>query len=202
MGHYTGPKARINRRLSLNVYESAGAMKASERRDSPPGMHTRRPKPTAYGLALTEKQKVKHYYGLSEATLRRLYDLARKGTGNTGTSLMLLCERRLDNVVRRAGLTKTRPQARQGIGHGHVLVNGRKVDVPSFLVRVGDVITIKNRPELAALYSQASLESQTEIPSFISRDEEVLKFRINALPGVDDISLPININLVVELLAK
>jgi small subunit ribosomal protein S4 len=202
MGHYTGPKARVNRRLQLNVYESAGAIKAAERRDSPPGMHVRRPKPTAYGLALTEKQKVKHYYGLSEATLRRLYAIAKKGTGNTGTSLMLLCERRLDNVLRRSGLTKTRPQARQGIGHGHVLVNGRKVDVPSYLVRVGDVVSIKNRAELAALYSNASQESQTEVPPFISRDDDVLKFRISSLPGVDDISLPININLVVELLAK
>jgi small subunit ribosomal protein S4 len=202
MGHYTGPKARINRRLGLNVYENAGALKASERRDSPPGMHQKHPKPTAYGLALTEKQKIKHYYGLTERQLRRLFAIAKKGKGNTGVSLLLLCERRLDNVLRRAGFTKTRPQARQGIGHGHVLVNGQKVDQAAFLVKRGDIVTIKNRPELVALYTQAAIESETEAPLWLNRSPDSFRVTVASLPGVDDISLPINVSLVVELMTR
>ena len=141
MGRYTGPKARINRRLKTMVYESSGASRAMERRENPPGMHTRGKRPSAYGLALYEKQKIKHYYGLGERQLRRYYDKVTHLKGNTGEQLLLFCETRLDNVVRRAGFTKTRPQARQGIVHGHFQVNGIKVTKPSYQVRPGDVIT-------------------------------------------------------------
>ncbi|MGC4002683.1 MAG: 30S ribosomal protein S4 [Pirellulales bacterium] len=202
MGHYTGPKGRVNRRLSLNVYENAGAHRAFDRRESPPGMHVRRGKVSGYGAALMEKQKIKHYYGLGERTLRRLFDMARKSTGNTGEALMILCERRLDNVLRRAGLVKTRPQARQGVVHGHVLLNGRKADMPGILIRPGDVISIKNTKELGDLYSQASLESEGEQPNFLTRDGDKLMFTINSLPTRDDISLPVNISKVVELLNR
>ena len=112
MGRYTGAKGRINRRLATMVYESAGAVRALERRETPPGMYGRRKKMTTYGSAFAEKQKMKHYYGVREAQLRRYFELARKTKGNTGQTLMLLCERRLDNVVRRAGFVHTRPQAR------------------------------------------------------------------------------------------
>ncbi len=98
MGRHTGPKGRMNRRLATMVYESAGAVRAYERRETPPGMYGRRKKMTTYGAAFAEKQKMKHYYGIREAQLRRYFDLARKTKGNTGQTLMLLCERRLDNV--------------------------------------------------------------------------------------------------------
>ena len=133
MARYTGPKARVNRRIGMLVYESAGAQRALERRDHPPGMHPRGRRPSNYGAALLEKQKIKHYYGLGERQLRRYFDNVSKKAGNTGEMLLILCERRLDNVVRRAGFTKTRPQARQGIVHGHFQVNGIKVTKPSYM---------------------------------------------------------------------
>ena len=139
MGHYTGPKARINRRLGMLIYETAGGARALDRRDHPPGMHTRGRRPSNYGLALMEKQKIKHYYGLGERQLRRYFGDVVHKKGNTGEQMLTLCERRLDNVVRRAGFTRTRPQARQGIAHGHFQVNGVKVTKPSYLLRAGDV---------------------------------------------------------------
>ncbi|MGE0375810.1 MAG: 30S ribosomal protein S4 [Planctomycetaceae bacterium] len=146
MGRYTGPKARINRRLGFMVFESAGAIRASERKEYPPGMAQRRRKATNYGMGLIEKQKIKFYYGLREKHLRTYFDRARRMTGNTGANLLTLCERRLDNVIRRAGLAHTRPQARQGVVHAHFQLNGRTVTKPSIIVRAGDVITVRNRP--------------------------------------------------------
>ena len=108
MGRYAGPKARINRRLGQMVYESAGAVRAMDRRDHPPGMHIRGRRPSNYGLALMEKQKIKHYYGLGERQLRRYFGKAGRMKGNTGEQLLMLCERRLDNVIRRAGLAQRR----------------------------------------------------------------------------------------------
>ena len=137
MSRYTGPKARVNRRLGTLIYESGGAVRAMERRDNPPGMHTRPRRPSNYGMALREKQKIKHYYGLGEQQLRRYFGITTRKTGDTGVMLLLLCERRLDNVVRRAGFTRTRPQARQGIVHGHFQVNGIKVTKPSYILRAG-----------------------------------------------------------------
>ena len=134
MSRYTGPKARINRRLGTLIYESNGASRGLERRPNPPGMHTRGRRPSNYGAALMEKKKIKHYYGLGEKQLRRYFDKATHQKGNTGEQLLMLCERRLDNVIRRVGLTKTRCQARQGVAHGHFRVNGSKVDRPSFRV--------------------------------------------------------------------
>ena len=122
MARYHGPKARVNRRLGMLIYEGSGSARAFERRDSPPGMHTRGRRPSNYGMALMEKQKIKHYYGLGERQLRRYFNNVSHKKGNTGEMLLILCERRLDNVIRRAGLAKTRPQARQGIVHGHFQV--------------------------------------------------------------------------------
>ena len=148
MGRYTGPKGRINRRIGAIVFENAGAVKALENRDSPPGQHTRRRKLSVYGTALVEKQKIKFYYGLRQKVLRKYFDKARRLKGNTGEQLLILCERRLDNVIRRAGYCKTRPQARQGIAHGHFLVNGIKMDRASYLVKAGDVITVNYQGSL------------------------------------------------------
>jgi len=131
MGRYTGPKARVNRRLGFMVFENAGAIRAAEKKEYPPGMSQRRRKVSNYGLALTEKQKIKYFYGLREVQLRRYFAIAKRTKGNTSAALMILCERRLDNVIRRAGFAQTRPQARQGVVHGHFQVNGKTVTRPS-----------------------------------------------------------------------
>lgn len=202
MGRYTGPKGKINRRLGALIYENAGAARALERRDYPPGMHTRRGKVSTYGQGLLEKQKIKHYYLLGERQLRRYFDRVSRMTGNTGEQLLLLCERRLDNVVRRAGFTRTRSQARQGITHNHFCVNGRKVNKPSFLVRPGDVITVRNRKNLQQVYRMLIDDSSTEPVSWIAFEHEPMRATVTGYPGPSDISLPVQIAQVVEFMSR
>ena len=202
MARYTGPKARINRRLSMMVYESSGASRAYDRRDTPPGMHPRGRRTSNYGTALTEKQKIKHYYGLGERQLRKYFDAATAAKGNTASNLLLMCERRLDNVVRRAGFTKTRPQARQGIVHGHFRVNGVKVNKPGFLLRAGDVIELRGRENLMNLYRGGIANNAPAPLDWISFDTEGLKATILSLPTATDISLPVDGNTVVEFLSR
>ncbi|MCO6458006.1 MAG: 30S ribosomal protein S4 [Pirellulaceae bacterium] len=202
MARYTGPKARVNRRLNAMIYESSGAVKAAGRRENPPGMHTRGRRPSNYGLALMEKQKIKHYYGLGERQLRRYYDMVSRKKGNTGEQLLLVCERRLDNVVRRAGFARTRPQARQGIAHGHFQVNGVKVTKPSYIVRPGDVITVRGRENLVNLYRGLSGESNTQTLDWLTFDGDTMRATVQGNPGPSDISLPVDVNIVVEFLSR
>lgn len=202
MGHYTGPKGRINRRLGALIFESGGAARALERRNYPPGMFTRRGKQSTYGIGLSEKQKIKYYYGLGERQLRRYFDRASRMPGNTGENMLLICERRLDNVVRRAGLCCTRPQARQGIVHCHFRVNGVKVNKPSFLVRPGDVVSVRERPNLKQLYAMLSSDSHTEPANWLSFDEDKLQITVRGYPSPADISLPVEIALVVEFMSR
>lgn len=202
MGRYTGPKGRINRRLGVNVYESNGAIRALERKESPPGMHKRRKKPTNYGLGLAEKQKIKFYYGLRDRQLNRYFDKARRIKGNTGELLLMICERRLDNVVRRAGLAATRPQARQGIVHRHFQLNGVTVNKPGILVRAGDVITMRNRPNVKKLYK--SITESITIPQneWINFDESSLSVIVTTLPTFQDVGLMVDANQVVAFLSR
>jgi small subunit ribosomal protein S4 len=203
MARYHGPKARINRRLATLIYETAGATRAMERRDNPPGMHVKGRKLSNWGLASQEKQKIKHYYGLLEKQLRRYYDLVSAKKGNTGEQILAMCERRLDNVVRRAGFTKTRPQARQGIVHGHFYVNGIKVTSPSYQLRPGDVITIRPKEPIYNLYKAVVSEGgSNQTPDWITVDTETLRATMTGLPGPSDFSLPVDVNIVVEFLAR
>jgi small subunit ribosomal protein S4 len=168
-------------------------------------MHTRSRRPSNYGVALRQKQKIKHYYGLGERQLRRLFNSVAHKKGDTGEMLLLLCERRLDNVVRRSGFTKTRPQARQGITHGHFQVNGVKVTAPSYLLRPGDVITVRARENLQGLYRVVSEESVGETLDWIAFDAETLRATVQGLPAPTDISVPLGaneINMVIELLSR
>jgi small subunit ribosomal protein S4 len=198
MGRYKGPKARVNRALGMMVYEEKGATRALERRNRPPGMHARRRKASIYGLALLEKQKVKHYYGLGERQLDRMLDIARRRPGDTGLTLLLLLERRLDNVVRRVGFTRTRPQARQAVVHGHFLVKGRKVDKPSYLVQAGDVIRVRRRPNVQTIY-RAILDKERPQPlPWLCLDPEQLEATVLSLPVREDISLPVEVSRLVE----
>lgn len=202
MGRYTGPKARINRRLGFQVFESAGAIRALDRKPEPPGMITRRGKASIYGTALNEKQKIKYYYGLREQQLRKYFGKAKRLKGNTGAQLLILCERRLDNVVRRAGFTVTRPQARQGIVHGHFQVNGRTVTRPSIQVRAGDVVSVKNRPNLRQLYQQLAASGNQPACNWISFDQESLKAIVTSLPTAEDVSLPVDVGQVVAFMSR
>ncbi len=202
MARYTGPKARVNRRLGVMIYENAGATRAAERREAPPGMHTRGRRPSNYGLALMQKKRIKHYYGIGERQLRRFFDNVTHKKGNTGEMLLLLCERRLDNVVRRAGFTKTRPQARQGIVHGHFQVNGRKVTKPSYLLRPGDVITVRPRENLLNLYRYLADDNRGEPLDWVSFDSDTLRATVQGQPGPSDISLPVDMNMVIEFLSR
>ena len=202
MGRYTGPKGRVNRRLSAMVFENAGAVKALERRDSPPGMAERRRKQSVYGAALADKQKIKYYYGLREAQLRRYFENSKAQKGNTGELLMIMCERRLDNVVRRAGFTLTRMQARQGIVHRHFQLNGKTIDKPSIFVKPGDVITLRNRPNLKKVYAEIVESSSRQPIDWVQFDAKGLEARVVALPSAKDVSLPIEIGKVVALMSR
>ncbi len=202
MARYHAAKARINRRLGSMVYESAGAVRAAERREHPPGMRTRLRRPSNYGQALQEKQKIKHYYGLGERQLRRFFDKAGRIKGNTGEQLLLMCERRLDNIVRRSGFTRTRPQARQGIVHGHFQVNGVKVTSPCYLVRPGDVITVRPRTNLQTIYRSQLEENQSQPVEWLTVESSTLRTTVQGQPGPSDISLPVDVNTVVEFLSR
>lgn len=202
MARYTGPKGRVNRRLGFMVFEDNGAIRALEKRSAPPGMHTRRGKVSNYGIALAEKQKIKYFYGLGERQLRRFFDIAGRREGNTGENLLMMCERRLDNVIRRAGFCKTRPQARQGVVHCHFQVNGIKVNKPSFLVRPGDVITLRPRANLATAYETVAKSSSSETPAWISADANAMRIVITGYPSPAEIALPVQIGLVIEFLSR
>ncbi len=202
MGRYTGPKGRVNRRLGVNVYESAGSIRALERKEFPPGMHRRRKKPTNYGIGLAEKQKIKFFYGLRDRQLNRYFDKARHMKGNTGQQLLLICERRLDNVVRRAGFALTRPQARQGIVHRHFQLNGVTVNKPGIMVRAGDVITVRKRHNIQGLYKSVTESSTLPQTDWINFEPSELRAVVTALPSFDDVTLVVDVGAVVAFLSR
>ena len=175
-----------------------------ERRDSAPGMHQyRRGKLTDYGLHLREKQKVKHYYGVLERQFRRYFSEAQRSKGNTGATLMSLLERRLDNIVHRLGFGQSRSQARQLVAHGHITVNGRRVDIPSYLLKPGDVIRVKNRVKSLQAVQANLAEHHREVPDFLSRvDGPIPEGRVSRLPEDFDVSIPVQTQLIIELCSK
>ena len=203
MGHYTGPKARINRRLGTLIYENSGAARAMERRESPPGMHTRTRRPTNYGMALMEKRKIKHYYGIGERQLRRLFNSVAHTKGNTGELLLLLCERRLDNVVYRLGFANSRQQARQLVRHGHFLLNGRKTNVPSCLVKSGDIIAWRPGSMRTEYYKViAETVGDRIVPGWLAMDTEKMVGRVLALPLCEDIEVKFDGKAIVEYYSR
>ena len=202
MAHYTGPRARVNRRLGAAIFENAGATRAMDRKPNPPGMSARPRKLSTYGESMREKQKIKYYYGLGERQLRKLFAKAKHTTGNTGENLLLLCEQRLDSVVRLAGFATTRSQARQGVSHGHFLVNGRRTDVASYSVKVGDVIHVKRRSNLSDLYRNNIENAVGESVDWLTIDQGQQEIIVSRLPTAEDISLPVDVGMVVELLSR
>ncbi|MEM9186761.1 MAG: 30S ribosomal protein S4 [Planctomycetota bacterium] len=202
MSRYRGPKARVNRRLGGMIFENAGAVKATDRKPDPPGMQPRPRKVSKYGESMREKQKIKYYYGLHERQLRRLFDKASRMRGSTGENLLLLCESRLDSVVRVGGLTKTRPQARQGVAHGHFLLNGVPHNIPSAQLRAGDVVHVRRRANFESLYRSCLAETGGAAADWVALDEDQLKLIVHRPPSAEDVTLPVDVGLVVELLSR
>ncbi|WP_456434255.1 30S ribosomal protein S4 [Thermosulfuriphilus sp.] len=210
MGRYLGPRCRLCRREGMKLYlkgERCYTDKCSfERRSYPPGQHGQaqvRAKMSDYGIRLREKQKVKRMYGLSEKQFRRYFDEADRRRGLTGTNLLVLLERRLDNVVYRLGFASSRRQARQLVRHGHILVNGRKVDIPSFLVKIGDVIEVKEKSRQNPFVKEA-LEgvARRGVPQWLEFEPEAFKGTVKAFPVREDITMPIQEQLIVEFYSR
>jgi small subunit ribosomal protein S4 len=201
MARYTGPKCKACRRARTQLCQSKRC--AVERRPYPPGEHGRgRVRESDYQIQLREKQKLRTMYGVLEKQFRRYYQEAARRPGITGEHILQMLEQRLDNVVWRAGLAATRPQARQLVNHGHFKVNGKKVDIPSYQVRPGEVITIKDRSK-ELIVIQHSIDTQDRvIPDWISLNADERQISIIDRPRRDQIDTDINEQLIVELYSK
>jgi small subunit ribosomal protein S4 len=178
---------------------------AIEKRNFPPGQHgkTRKAKLAGYGLQLREKQKVKRIYGVLEDQFRRYFEAAERTRGITGELLLQLLERRLDNVVYRLGLATSRPQARQLVRHGHFLINGRKVDVPSYTVKAGDQVGVLGRSQKNPTIEHALEEVKGRgVPAWLTFDPTSMTGRIVSMPTREQINLPVQEQLIVELYSK
>jgi small subunit ribosomal protein S4 len=208
VARYRASVCRLCRREGLKLFlkgERCYTDKcAIERRNYPPGQHGQgRVKFSEYSLQLREKQKLKRMYRLLEGQFRRLFDQADRAKGITGESLMILLERRLDNMVYRLGFANSRAEARQLVRHGHFLVNGRKIDIPSALLKVGDVVTVRERSHKVVRIQEAlELSQRRGVPEWLEVDRANFTGRIKALPARTDLTMPINEKLVVELYSK
>ncbi|RKO65927.1 30S ribosomal protein S4 [Desulfofundulus salinus] len=208
MARYTGPQCRLCRREGIKLYLKGDRCYtgkcAIDRRPYAPGAHGQaRRKISEYGLQLREKQKARRIYGVLETQFRNYFERAERQPGITGENLLRLLERRLDNVVYRLGLAASRMEARQLVRHGHFTVNGRKVDIPSYLVRVGDVIAVreksKDSPRIKELMERAADRTP---PPWLEYDENQAQGRVVALPTRDQIDTPVQEHLIVELYSR
>ena len=202
MSRYTGPRVKIMRALGVDL--PGLSPKTSERRPYPPGQHgQRRRKDTEFGRRLKEKQKIRLNYGLSEAQLRKLFREALRSRGNTGVNLLELLERRLDNVVFRAGFARSIPAARQLINHGHVLVNGRRVDIPSFRTKAGHAITVseKQRESQVVTLGLALADQRRWETSWLEVDAGQRKAVVTRVPDETSVPFQVDAQLVIELYA-
>lgn len=208
MARYTGPVCRLCRRDGAKLFLKGARCDSSkcafERREGPPGQQpARRGKMTDYAVQLREKQKVKHYYGVLEKQFRLYFERAERSKGNTGDVLLALLERRLDNVVHRLGFGMSRAAARQLITHGHITLNGKRCDRPSAQVRAGDVIRVKNRAKSLDRVQAAQSENQKNVPDFLAvTQSRVPEGIVGRLPGVEDVSLPVDAQLIIELCSR
>jgi small subunit ribosomal protein S4 len=202
MARYTGPRVRISRRFGMPIF---GPTKYLERRNYGPGVHgpKSRRKTTDYGLGLIEKQKLKYYYGLLERQFRGVYEKALKRRGVTGEQMLQILETRLDNVVYHLGLANTRAAARQMVSHGHVLVNGRKVNVPSFALKVNNVIEVKNNNVSRQLATKnMEMATSRSVPDWLILNKEEFKGTVMRIPTRDEIQPIANEQAVVEFYSR
>jgi len=202
MARYTGPRVRISRRFGTPIF---GPTKYLERRNYGPGVHgpKSRRKTTDYGLGLIEKQKLKYYYGLLERQFRGVYEKALKRRGVTGEQMLQILETRLDNVVYHLGFGNTRAAARQMVSHGHVLVNGRKVNVPSFSLKVNNVVEVKNN-NVSRQLATKNLEISTSrsVPDWLLLNKDEFKGTVMRIPTRDEIQPIANEQAVVEFYSR
>ncbi len=206
MAKYTGADCKICRREGCKLFlkgERCLSKKCSfERRPNVPGVHgAARKKLTEYGLQLREKQKVKRAYGLQEKQFRGYYEKASTMRGKVGENMLSLLERRLDNVVYRMGIGASRAECRQIVNHGHITVNGKNVNIPSYLVKADDVIAIKENKRELAMFKDLK-DVKVVMPKWLEFDANKLSGKINALPQRDDIDLNIQEHLIIELYSK
>ncbi len=195
MGRYTGPKVRLSRRVGVPI---ADIPKHTGKELEIPGMHGYRGRRnTEYGVRLIEKQKLRYHYGMYEKQFRRFLDIAKKSKGNTGNSLIALLECRLDNVLRRMGVGRTIWATRQIVAHGHTMVDGRKVDVASFQVKPGQVITFKEGIH-KVLRDNMEQNAGHQVPNWIEWNPAQLTATIKALPVPEDVPFEVNMNLIIE----
>src|ERR1700704_2025522 len=203
MGRYTGPKTKVSRRYGVPLF---GPSKALERKNYPPGMHGpkgSRRKQSDYAIALGEKQKLRYQYGLLERQFRRIFQTALRKRGVTGETLLQLLETRLDNVVFRLGLANTRSAARQLVSHGHVMVNGRMVNVSSFNVKAGDEVTVKDKPKTRQLaLRNLELTQIAPVPDWLVANRDALSGKVSRIPTREEMQPMVNEQLIVELYSR
>ncbi|MDR2863518.1 MAG: 30S ribosomal protein S4 [Puniceicoccales bacterium] len=202
MSRYTGPTSKINRRFGQNIFPTS---KAEERKPYGPGIHgpTKRRKVSEYGTGLNEKQKLRFTYGLNEKQFRLTFARAKRLGGVTGENFLRLLHTRLDNVVYLLGLARTRRAARQFVGHGHVFVNGHKVDISSYTVVPGDEIVVRDRTSSKQLATRGTEENQYRaVPAWLSMANDTLKGIVNRQPAAEELPTEINIQLIVEFYSR
>lgn len=208
MARYIGPVCRLCRREGIKLFlkgERCYTDKcAIERRSYPPGQHgQRRSKSTEYSLQLREKQKLKRIYGLLERQFRRVFALAERRRGITGENLLLLLESRLDNMIYRMGFAPSRAEARQLVRHGHFLINQRRVTIPSYFVKPGDEILVRESSrKIVRIQESLELAQRRGVPEWLEVNKDTFAGRVRALPTRAELTLPINEQLIVELYSK
>lgn len=196
MANYTGPKVKLSRRVGVPIADIP--KHTTKRQLNPPGVHGFRGRRLRdYGIRLNEKQKLRFHYNVLEKQFRGYMKLAGRSQGNTGTVMLRILEQRLDNVVRRLGWARTIWAARQIVGHSHVLVNGKKCNIPSLQVKVGDTITLKDGIKKLVRENMESLPGH-ETPDWLTFDPSTLDAKIVAVPTADQVPFDVNMNLIVE----
>lgn len=206
MARYTDASCRLCRREGEKLYlkgERCSSNKCSiSRRAYAPGQHGQnKKKMSEYGIQLREKQKARRYYGVLESQFRKYFDMAVQKKGITGENLLQILELRLDNAVYRMGLANSRPEARQLVRHGHFTVNGKKVNIPSYLIKAGDVVAVTEKSK-ASPKIKSIAETTRTVPKWIDFDADNLSGKVSALPSREDIDLPLKESLIVELYSK
>ena len=205
MARYTGPKVRISRRLGVNIFENAKGTKALERRPFPPGAHgrtRRRSSDAEYLSQLQEKQKAKYIYGVLERQFRNIFDEAVRRSGPTGENILRLLELRLDNVVYRAGWAATRPQARQFVSHGLVKIDGKRVNIPSYTLAKGEVVSLSDKARNMIII-QHNIDTHGRTPvAWLDAQDGGKAVSVRELPTREQIDVPVKEQLIVELYSK
>ena len=208
MARYTGAVCRLCRREKQKLFLKGDKCYSDkcpcDRRPTPPGMHGQtRGKTSEYGLQLREKQKCRRYYGVLEKQFEKYYDMAEARKGKAGENLLSILETRLDNVVYRLGFAMSRPEARQLVLHAHFTVNGKKVNIPSYLVKPGDVVAVSSKAQsLDKIKANIEANASRVAPKWLEQDAANFSAKVAARPEREDIDLPINEQLIVELYSK